>query len=109
MHKGLFLMATSVLGWGMAGAAWAQEAGRELPGSGADINDIQSLQRGAHHFMDYCAGCHSLKYMRYNRIATDLRRRGFSFVGSTIVYAYLQATGVVDDHYADCFRAGVRA
>jgi DNA-3-methyladenine glycosylase I len=30
----------------------------------------------------------------------------FSFVGSTIVYAYLQATGVVDDHRATCFRAG---
>lgn len=38
-------------------------------------------------------------------ISADLRKRGFSFVGSTIVYAFLQATGVVDDHRADCFRA----
>ena len=38
-------------------------------------------------------------------VSLDLRRRGFSFVGSTIVYAYLQATGVVDDHFATCFRA----
>ncbi len=38
-------------------------------------------------------------------ISADLRARGFSFVGSTIVYAFLQATGVVDDHRADCFRA----
>jgi DNA-3-methyladenine glycosylase I len=40
-----------------------------------------------------------------DRISADLRARGFSFVGSTIVYAFLQATGVVDDHYATCFRA----
>ncbi len=38
-------------------------------------------------------------------VSSDLRRRGFSFVGSTIVYAYLQAVGVVDDHFATCFRA----
>ncbi len=37
-----------------------------------------------------------------DRIARDLKRRGFSFVGSTIVYAYLQATGVVNDHLATC-------
>jgi DNA-3-methyladenine glycosylase I len=41
-----------------------------------------------------------------DRISADLRKRGFSFVGSTIVYAYLQATGVVDDHRATCFRGG---
>jgi DNA-3-methyladenine glycosylase I len=38
-------------------------------------------------------------------ISADLRKRGFTFVGSTIVYAFLQATGVVDDHRATCFRA----
>jgi DNA-3-methyladenine glycosylase I len=38
-------------------------------------------------------------------ISVDLKKRGFTFVGSTIVYAFLQATGVVDDHRATCFRA----
>jgi DNA-3-methyladenine glycosylase I len=37
-------------------------------------------------------------------ISRDLQRRGFCFVGSTIVYAYLQATGVVNDHLVGCFR-----
>lgn len=37
-----------------------------------DINDKESLQRGAKMFMNYCSGCHSLKYMRYNRMAQDL-------------------------------------
>jgi DNA-3-methyladenine glycosylase I len=38
-------------------------------------------------------------------ISKALVRRGFRFVGTTIVYAYLQAVGVVDDHASDCFRA----
>jgi DNA-3-methyladenine glycosylase I len=37
-------------------------------------------------------------------LSKDLLRRGFSFVGSTIVYAHMQATGLVNDHTADCFR-----
>jgi DNA-3-methyladenine glycosylase I len=40
-----------------------------------------------------------------DRISKDLRQRGFKFVGSTIVYAYMQAIGMVDDHAASCFRA----
>jgi DNA-3-methyladenine glycosylase I len=39
-----------------------------------------------------------------DRISKDLERRGFNFVGSTIVYAYLQSVGVVNDHVVDCFR-----
>jgi DNA-3-methyladenine glycosylase I len=34
----------------------------------------------------------------------DLKRRGFSFVGTTIIYAHMQAVGMVNDHVADCFR-----
>jgi DNA-3-methyladenine glycosylase I len=34
----------------------------------------------------------------------DLKRRGFSFVGSTIVYAHMQAVGMVNDHLVECFR-----
>ena len=37
-----------------------------------------------------------------DRISKDLKRRGFTFVGTTIVYAYLQAVGVVDDHLISC-------
>ncbi|MEM9305342.1 MAG: DNA-3-methyladenine glycosylase I [Pseudomonadota bacterium] len=40
-----------------------------------------------------------------DRISKDLKKRGFRFVGTTIIYAYLQAVGVVDDHMATCFRA----
>ena len=37
-------------------------------------------------------------------ISKDLKKRGFKFVGSTIVYAHMQATGMVNDHTVDCFR-----
>jgi DNA-3-methyladenine glycosylase I len=37
-------------------------------------------------------------------ISRDLKRRGFTFVGSTIVYAHMQATGMVNDHVTGCFR-----
>ncbi len=37
------------------------------------------------------------------RISRDLKKRGFRFVGSTIIYAYLQAVGVVNDHTAGCY------
>jgi DNA-3-methyladenine glycosylase I len=39
-------------------------------------------------------------------MARELKRRGFVFVGSTTAYALMQASGMVDDHVADCFRAG---
>jgi DNA-3-methyladenine glycosylase I len=39
-----------------------------------------------------------------DRISTDLKARGFRFIGSTIMYAHLQAVGVVNDHLISCFR-----
>ena len=41
-----------------------------------------------------------------DKISQDLKRRGFSFVGSTIIYSHMQATGMVNDHTIDCFRYG---
>ena len=42
-------------------------------------------------------------------MAKELKRRGFVFVGPTTAYALMQATGMVDDHVADCFRAQPRS
>ena len=38
------------------------------------------------------------------KISKDLKKRGFKFVGPTVIYAYMQATGMVNDHITDCFR-----
>ena len=40
-------------------------------------------------------------------ISKDLKRRGMSFVGSTIIYAFMQAIGMVDDHIETCFRKSI--
>ncbi len=59
-----------------------QEEEERLKGFGADweswtpensVSDTASLQRGARDFAGYCRGCHSLKYMRYSRLAQDLQ------------------------------------
>ncbi len=42
-------------------------------------------------------------------LSEDLRRRGFTFVGPTICYAFMQAAGLVDDHLVTCFRHTARA
>ena len=52
-------------------AAMAQEEGN-LPSAGTNVRDQASLQRGAKLFFNYCVGCHSLKYVRYSRMAEDL-------------------------------------
>lgn len=39
-----------------------------------------------------------------DKISKDLKKRGFKFMGSTVVYAHMQATGMVNDHLVDCFR-----
>ncbi len=39
-----------------------------------------------------------------DKLSKDLKKRGFSFVGTTICYAYLQSVGVVNDHLIDCFK-----
>ncbi len=41
-------------------------------------------------------------------ISKDLKKRGFKFVGSTIVYAHMQATGMVNDHVEECFRRSLQ-
>lgn len=39
-----------------------------------------------------------------DEVSKDLKKRGFKFLGSTIIYSHLQATGIINDHLLDCFR-----
>lgn len=52
-------------------SALAAEGGETLQ-AGNDLGDRASLQRGAQLYMNYCSGCHSLKFLRYSRMAEDL-------------------------------------
>jgi ubiquinol-cytochrome c reductase cytochrome c1 subunit len=60
---------------GGTGAVLAAEGGHASWQRSADnqIANLPSLQRGARNFLNYCSGCHSLKYIRYSRIAEDLK------------------------------------
>jgi DNA-3-methyladenine glycosylase I len=40
-----------------------------------------------------------------DKIVKDLKKRGFKFVGSTVIYAYMQAIGLVNDHSTDCYKS----
>ena len=53
-------------------AAALASGGGSLQQAGNDLTDRASLQRGAQAYMSYCSGCHSLKYLRYSRMAEDL-------------------------------------
>src|SRR6187551_514126 len=64
--------ATLLLG---SGVALASEGGHATWQRSADneVANLPSLQRGARNFMAYCSGCHSLRFMRYSRLAADLK------------------------------------
>ena len=70
MLKRSVLIAMALLS---AGSVMAEEGGIALLPAGTDIANTESLQRGARNFMNYCSGCHSLKYLRFNRLGTDLK------------------------------------
>lgn len=53
-------------------AAFAKE-GSQLQHANADVANTASLQRGARNFVNYCLGCHSARYVRYNRLQKDLQ------------------------------------
>ncbi|MGN7767090.1 cytochrome c1 [Stenotrophomonas sp. 22692] len=83
----LALTAALMLGSFLASAA---EGGTKLLQAGNDLGDRASLQRGAQLYMNYCSGCHALKYLRYSRMAQDLGlteeevMNNLNFTGSAI-------------------------
>jgi ubiquinol-cytochrome c reductase cytochrome c1 subunit len=66
--KTLFL----ILGLLLPAAGLASDSAYPLDEAKIDLTDKPSLQRGAKYFVNYCMGCHSLKHLRYNRLAEDL-------------------------------------
>ncbi len=82
MHikKALLRLAALGLTAGVSVLAPAAVLAMEAEGASAehanvDVANIPSLQRGARNFVNYCMGCHSAKFVRYNRLARDLGSR----------------------------------
>jgi ubiquinol-cytochrome c reductase cytochrome c1 subunit len=66
-QKILVLLAVLALPLGAVAAE-----GEQFDKAGNDVSNKASLQRGARNFMNYCSGCHTAKYVRYNRMAADI-------------------------------------
>ena len=73
-------------GGGLDGYFWNFVDGRPIVNAPADLSQVPA--------------CTPLS----DTISKDLKKRGFRFVGSTIIYAHMQAMGMVNDHTTDCFR-----
>jgi len=74
----------------------------ELEPAGNDPDNIKSLQSGARNFMNYCAGCHSAKYVRFNTLARDLELSEDQLVENLMfnaekTFETIQATMPMDD------------
>ncbi len=67
------LASAGILAGGNALAAGGGVPGYHMEHSGHDMDNIASLQRGSKMFVNYCLGCHSAEYVRYNRVAADLQ------------------------------------
>jgi ubiquinol-cytochrome c reductase cytochrome c1 subunit len=70
--KGLFLLGLFLLILSAPGSVWATGSAVKLDHANIDLNDVESLRRGAKYFADYCFNCHSIRFMRYSRISKDL-------------------------------------
>ena len=89
----------------VAAAITNAQAYLRLRDEGASLDQLLwAYVDGAPIVNSWAAGQRPAKTALSDRISKDLARRGFKFVGSTIVYAYMQAIGMVDDHDPACFR-----
>ena len=64
--------ATALAALLVAGHGFAAGGGAELESADIEPGNIASLQRGARNFMNYCSGCHSAQYVRFNTIGRHL-------------------------------------
>jgi len=81
IRKWIFVLLVPAAILGILGSVSGSGHGVPVQAANIDIHDTASLQRGAKYFVNYCMGCHSLKFSRYNRVAEDIglnEANGFS-------------------------------
>jgi ubiquinol-cytochrome c reductase cytochrome c1 subunit len=72
MSKSIATLLSSLLLFAATNSFAAGDGAMKLKHADNDVSDTESLQRGARNFMNYCSGCHSAKYVRFNRMGRDL-------------------------------------
>jgi len=101
MHRARRILALG-LGLALSTAAIAAGGGPALEPANNDVGNIASLQRGARNFMNFCSGCHSAQYVRFNSIARDLELSDDQIVENLMfnaekTFETIQATMPADD------------
>lgn len=72
IRKWIFVLLVPVLIVGILGSVGSPSHGVALQSADVDLSDKASLQRGTQLYINYCIGCHSLEFSRYNRVARDI-------------------------------------
>ena len=72
IRKWVFVLIVPVLVAVVLGSVGSAGHGVALQSANVDLDDKESLQRGAKYFQNYCSGCHSLRFSRFNRVAKDI-------------------------------------
>ena len=102
MNKVLAVRISIALAALFASAAVYAAGVTDFESAGNDPDNINSLQRGAANFMNYCAGCHSAKYVRFNTLARDLELNEDQLVNNLMfnaekTFETIEATMPMDD------------
>lgn len=94
---------------GLLLAAFAHAEGPEMSQQVAPIDrhDVASLQRGAKLFLNYCLGCHSAQFMRYNRLETDLGLTEKQITENLIFRGTLAKDGYVTDKVGETMKGSM--
>lgn len=94
LHAGLIAIAGALA---LAGAVPAVAAGGSatLAKANNDVANVASLQRGVRNFVNYCLGCHSAKYVRYNQLARDLGMSEKQVIGN-LMFGAAKPTETMD-------------
>jgi ubiquinol-cytochrome c reductase cytochrome c1 subunit len=90
-----FAVVTGLIALLVMGTAAAAGGGALHDKANNDIGNIPSLQRGAGNFVNYCMGCHSAKYVRYNQLARDLQMSEDQVV-KNLMFAAIKPTETMD-------------
>ena len=72
MDRSIATLLSSLLLFAVTSSFAAGDSAMKMLSANNDVSDTESLQRGARNFMNYCSGCHSAKYVRFNRMGRDL-------------------------------------
>ncbi len=109
MIKTILVLLFTTIAMISTGLAMAAGGGYPKTPANVDVDDMASLQRGAKVFTDYCLSCHSAKFVRFNRVATDLGLTEAEVMGNLnhlgVKFGATMTAVMTDDYSKEAFGA----